>query len=91
MELYAITVSTFEAFEDMKKHRNDAGNSKSVKICDCEGFVAVHPDPAGRFVAYLFETPLKRNEAFKVASTLFVTAAIMLETAYVDEKYLMKH
>ena len=90
-ELYAITVSTFEAFEDMKKHRDDARNSKSGKICDCEGLVAVHPNPAGRFIEYLFETPLKRNEAYKVAYTLFETAAIKLEPAYVDEKYLMQY
>ena len=51
----------------------------------------MHPDPAGRFIAYLFETPLKRNDAYKVAYTLFETAAIKLEPAYVDEKYLMQH
>ena len=89
--LYAITISMDEAREDMQANMKDAKNSKLGKICDCPGFVGVYPDPAGRFVAFLFESPLKRNEAYKVASTLFATAAVMLKTAYVDEKYLTKH
>ena len=89
VKVYAFSISTNEQFDDVIK-----GAEKSNRLLEVFkqypfDFVGVHPDPNGQFAAFLFRTPKGRNEAAKKAQEIgFETAAPMLNTAYVDEKYI---
>lgn len=77
-ELYALLASPDELYLNY-----DALH----KIGKQKGFVGVHPDPLGRFIALLFDTPLHRNYAYNDLSKS-IQVALCLQNAMVDEKYL---
>ena len=83
--MYAIIVDTEEIYEKCIR-RPDEKAQETVK----EWVDFVHPDPIGRFQAFLFRTPEKRSEAWPHIKGVFQSAAIAAQVAYVDKSYLTK-
>lgn len=81
---YGITIGTDEAFMDI----THGGGLKMKELNEQTNIAGVYQDPDGRFQAVMYRTPEERAKGYEVARRLFVTAATMVQVAYVDEKYL---
>lgn len=85
VEMYAITVSTDEVYEKLII-QHDPEVEEALR----EHAKMIHPDPLGRFQAFLYFTPKERAEAYKHLKEVFSSAAIMAQVGYVPREDLEK-
>lgn len=82
---YAILVDTEEIYmKCLKEHDKEA--EKTVR----EWAEMVHPDPLGRFQAFLYRTQEERKEAYEHIKKVFKTAKMAKQVAYVDTRYVKR-
>ena len=79
VKMYAVGISTEEACEWITGKPDDY-----LKVCREAKAKAVHPDPQGRFHAFLYLHPKQRNQAYEILRKHFKTAHIIADPAYVD-------
>lgn len=82
--MYGLMINTDECFDDMCK-----GGKKLEALVNNKP--VVYQDPNGQYQMFLFLTPEERNVAYNKAKEIgFESAAVCVQVAYVDTKYLMK-
>ena len=79
VKMYAVGISTDEAWEWVAQREEEF-----LRILKEAKVKAIHPDPQGRFQAFLYLHPKARNKAYKVLKEHFKTAFVVAETAYVN-------
>ena len=79
VKMYAVGISSEEAYEWITGKPDEY-----LKVCREAKARAVHPDPQGRFHAFLYLHPKQRNRAYEVLRKYFKTAHIIVNPAYVD-------
>lgn len=77
--VYAVTISTEEAFTWITEKPEEF-----KAVCQDARATAIHPDPDGRFFAFLYLHPKQRNRSYEVLRKYFKTAAVMPNPVYVD-------
>lgn len=77
--VYAVTISTEEAFTWITEKPEEF-----KAVCKDARVKAIHPDPQGRFFAFLYLHPKQRNQSCEVLRKYFRTAAVMPNPVYVD-------
>lgn len=85
VKMYAITVSTEECHEKCVLGTDPAAQEAVRKHAKF-----VWQEPNGLFQAFLYRTPEQRKTAFRHLKKHFQTAAIMLNPAYVERKFLQE-
>ena len=78
MKMYAVGVSTDEAWAWICNRPDDF-----MKLLEKAGVKAVHPDPQGRFQAFLYLTPQQRNKAYHILRKELETVFVIAEPAFV--------
>ena len=79
VRMYAVGITTDEAWEWMTQREEEF-----QRILTEAKVKAVHPDPQGRFHAFLYLHPKARNRAYKILKKHFKSAFVIAETAYVN-------
>ena len=77
--MYAVGISVDEAYEWITGKPDEF-----LKVCEEAGVKQVHPDPQGRFQAFLYLHPKQRNRAYEILRKYFKTAFIIANPAFVD-------
>ncbi|MBQ9346897.1 MAG: hypothetical protein IJT94_06075 [Oscillibacter sp.] len=78
-KVYAVAISAEEAFTWITEKPEEF-----KAVCREATVKAIHPDPEGRFFAFLYLHPKQRNRAYEVLRKYFKTAHIIVNPAYVD-------
>lgn len=81
--MYAILISTDEIY-----WKCVMGKDPEAKDTIGKWVKNVHPDPMGRFQAFLYPTPDDRMTAWPHIKKAFPSATIAVQTAYVDKRYV---
>ena len=86
---YAVSVSTDEMFNVCILRQKFAPYEfHDITGGKKNGFIGVYQDEENAAQVFLYDTPKNRNDAFKRFNEHFRTAAVVLNPAYVDEKYI---